>query len=53
MQQQGVTVLRHLDLILLDRENVWPQICPQVILQIGGRLTSKRANHFLEWAALE
>lgn len=48
-----MTVLKHLDLILLDRESVWPRICPDFVLQLGGRITSKRTNQFLQWAALE
>ena len=44
-------VLRNFDHLLLDRQQAWPALRPDVVLQLGGRLTSKRAAQFLEWAA--
>lgn len=51
MQQEGVAVMSHLDNLLLDKE-MWPSISPDLILQIGGRIISKRTYQFLEWATL-
>lgn len=45
-------LVRHMDHLLLDKEQVWPALQPEVILQLGGRLTSKRLGQFLEWSAL-
>lgn len=45
-------LVRHMDHLLLDREELWPALQPDVVLQLGGRLTSKRLAQFLEWAAL-
>jgi 2-succinyl-5-enolpyruvyl-6-hydroxy-3-cyclohexene-1-carboxylate synthase len=36
--------------ILQERD--WPAVAPDVILQLGGHLTSKRLAQFLDWAAL-
>ncbi len=41
-----------MDHLLLDRATAWPALQPDVVLQLGGRLTSKRLGQFLEWAAL-
>lgn len=41
-----------MDHLLLDRDTAWPALKPDVVLQLGGRLTSKRLSQFLEWAAL-
>ena len=43
-------LLPHFDLALMERA-AWPQLQPDVILQFGGRLTSKRVQAFLEWSA--
>lgn len=49
----GPAVVHHFDqLLLLDRRH-WPALRPDVVLQLGGHLTSKRLNQFLEWACLE
>ena len=40
-----------MDSILLAKEELWPEIKPSIILQLGGRLTSKRTQQFLEWSA--
>jgi isochorismate synthase/2-succinyl-5-enolpyruvyl-6-hydroxy-3-cyclohexene-1-carboxylate synthase/2-succinyl-6-hydroxy-2,4-cyclohexadiene-1-carboxylate synthase/O-succinylbenzoate synthase len=46
-------VVHHFDhLLLLDRQQ-WQQLRPDVVLQLGGHLTSKRTNQFLEWCCLE
>ena len=45
-------LVRHMDQLLLDRQELWPALQPDVVLQLGGRLTSKRLAQFLEWAAL-
>lgn len=34
------------------QEGDWPAVAPDVILQLGGHLTSKRLGQFLDWAAL-
>jgi isochorismate synthase/2-succinyl-5-enolpyruvyl-6-hydroxy-3-cyclohexene-1-carboxylate synthase/2-succinyl-6-hydroxy-2,4-cyclohexadiene-1-carboxylate synthase/O-succinylbenzoate synthase len=42
-------VIHHFDhLLLLDRQQ-WEQLRPDVVLQLGGHLTSKRVTQFLEW----
>ncbi len=48
----AVVLVQHMDHLLLDRVTVWPALQPDVVLQLGGRLTSKRLGQFLEWAAL-
>jgi isochorismate synthase/2-succinyl-5-enolpyruvyl-6-hydroxy-3-cyclohexene-1-carboxylate synthase/2-succinyl-6-hydroxy-2,4-cyclohexadiene-1-carboxylate synthase/O-succinylbenzoate synthase len=48
---QRVQLLHHFDHVLLGAEDAWPALAPDVVLQLGGRLTSKRAAQFLEWAA--
>lgn len=48
---QGVQLLHHFDHALLVAEEAWPVLAPDVVLQLGGRLTSKRTAQFLEWAA--
>ena len=48
--RQGPQLLHHFDHLLLDAEEAWPALAPDVVLQLGARLTSKRAAHFLEWA---
>lgn len=46
-------VIHHFDhLLLLDRQQ-WGALRPDVVLQLGGHLTSKRLNQFLEWCCLE
>ena len=45
-------LVRHMDHLLLDRDTAWRALQPDVVLQLGGRLTSKRLSQFLEWAAL-
>ena len=44
-------VLQHFDHILRDKAEVWPAVRPDVILQLGGRITSKSTSQFLDWAA--
>lgn len=49
----AVKVIHHFDnLLLVDRQQ-WGALRPDVVLQLGGHLTSKRANQFLEWCCLE
>lgn len=36
----------------IAQERDWPAVAPDVILQLGGHLTSKRLGQFLDWAAL-
>ena len=43
--------MQHFDHVLLDRDEVWPAVRPDVVLQLGGRITSKRTSEFLSWAA--
>eukprot|EP00897_Mesotaenium_endlicherianum_P006961 jgi/Mesen1/6293/ME000325S05431 len=47
----GVAVVHHLDHVLLHEE-ASALLAPDVILQLGGRVTSKRVSSFLEAAAL-
>jgi isochorismate synthase/2-succinyl-5-enolpyruvyl-6-hydroxy-3-cyclohexene-1-carboxylate synthase/2-succinyl-6-hydroxy-2,4-cyclohexadiene-1-carboxylate synthase/O-succinylbenzoate synthase len=48
----GAPLLPHFDLALMERP-AWEALAPDCVLQFGGRLTSKRLQAFLEWAALE
>lgn len=49
----GPAVIHHMDnLLLLDRQQ-WGALRPDVVLQLGGHLTSKRVGQFLEWCCLE
>ena len=48
-QQRGL--LHAFDHVLLAEE-AWPDLAPDVVLQLGARLPSKRLARFLEWAAL-
>lgn len=49
----GPAVIHHMDnLLLLDRQQ-WRALRPDVVLQVGGHLTSKRVGQFLEWCCLE
>ncbi len=50
-KQQGVTVISHSDLLLLDKEGSWPSLCPEVMLQLGGRITSKLMSQFMDWSS--
>lgn len=45
-------VLHHFDQMLLDKA-AWPVLKPDVVLQLGNHLVSKRVLQFLEWSALE
>lgn len=46
------TQLHHLDHVLLERTHAWPAMQPDVVLQLGRRIVSKRLGQFLEWACL-
>ena len=49
----AAAVIHHFDqLLLLDRAQ-WEALRPDVVLQLGGHLTSKRLNQFLGWCCLE
>jgi 2-succinyl-5-enolpyruvyl-6-hydroxy-3-cyclohexene-1-carboxylate synthase len=50
-ERSDVALVHHFDHLLLDKEALWPALRPDVVLQLGGRLVSKRAAQFLEWAA--
>lgn len=50
-ESADVALVHHFDHLLLDREELWPAVRPDVVLQLGCRLVSKRAAQFLEWAA--
>ena len=50
-ESADVALIHHFDHLLLDREEMWPGLRPDVVLQLGCRLVSKRAAQFLEWAA--
>lgn len=45
-------ILHHFDQMLLDKA-AWPALKPDVVLQLGSHLVSKRVLQFLEWCALE
>ena len=45
------SILHHFDHLLLDKAS-WPALKPDVVLQLGGHMISKRCGQFLEWAAL-
>lgn len=40
-------VIYYADHVLLDKDHIWPALRPHVVLQLGGRLTSKRLGAFL------
>ena len=48
----AAVLVQHMDHLLLDCVTARPALQPDVVLQLGGRLTSKRLAQFLEWAAL-
>jgi len=48
----NASLLPHFDLALMERD-AWHALAPDVVLQFGGRLTSKRLQAFLEHCALE
>ena len=48
----GPLVLHAFDHVLLDPGH-WPLLQPDLVLQLGGHLTSKRTAQFLEWCALQ
>ena len=45
-------ILHHFDQVLLDKA-AWPGLKPDVVLQLGNHMVSKRLLHFLEWSALD
>lgn len=51
--QSGVCVIDHMDHLLLGDKGWWGNLKPEVVLQIGPHLTSKRLSQFLEWAAAD
>ena len=51
-QQPAAFFARAPDGVLAGGAPVWGVLCPDVILQVGARLTSKRVASFLEWAAV-
>ena len=48
---QSPGLMQHFDHVLLDRDEVWPAVRPDVVLQLGSRITSKRMSEFMSWAA--
>ena len=48
---QGSQSLLHMDTVLLAKQELWEKLKPEIIIQFGGRLTSKRTQQFLEWSA--
>ncbi|KAI8463273.1 MAG: thiamine diphosphate-binding protein, partial [Monoraphidium minutum] len=48
----GFHLVSHMDHLLLGGKEWWGALRPDVVLQVGPRLTSKRLNQFLEWCAL-
>ena len=49
----GAPVISHMDYLLLNSSAFLSDFAPEVILQIGGRITSKRVSSFLERSMLE
>jgi isochorismate synthase / 2-succinyl-5-enolpyruvyl-6-hydroxy-3-cyclohexene-1-carboxylate synthase / 2-succinyl-6-hydroxy-2,4-cyclohexadiene-1-carboxylate synthase / o-succinylbenzoate synthase len=49
-QGSSFALLSHFDHVLLDQAS-WRHLKPDVVLQIGGHVTSKRVCQFLEWCA--
>ena len=45
-------ILHQFDQVLLDKA-AWQAAKPDVVLQLGSHLVSKRLLQFLEWSALE
>ena len=45
-------IMHQFDQVLLDKA-AWPAVRPDVVLQLGSHLVSKRVMQFLEWSALE
>ncbi|KAK9805814.1 hypothetical protein WJX73_002942 [Symbiochloris irregularis] len=52
-ESEGLHHIPYLDHVLLERESAWPAVRPDVVLQLGGRVVSKRIGQFLEWAATD
>ncbi|GIL50277.1 hypothetical protein Vafri_6487 [Volvox africanus] len=48
----AVPLVHHMDHILLGDRAWWEQLRPDVILQLGPHLTSKRVGQFTDWAAM-
>lgn len=49
----ATVLMSHFDHVLLgDQESCWPALAPEVILQIGTYITSKRTVQFMEWCCL-
>lgn len=49
---EQLTVLHQFDQVLLDKAS-WPALKPDVVLQLGSHMVSKRTLQFLEWSALD
>lgn len=49
---EQLTVVHQFDQVLLDKAS-WPALKPDVVLQLGSHLVSKRTLNFLEWSALD
>ncbi|GFR45865.1 hypothetical protein Agub_g7316 [Astrephomene gubernaculifera] len=45
-------IVHHMDQLLLGDREWWRQLRPDVILQLGPHLTSKRLGQFMDWAAM-
>eukprot|EP00879_Flechtneria_rotunda_P018694 GHRR01019617.1.p1 GENE.GHRR01019617.1~~GHRR01019617.1.p1 ORF type:complete len:764 (+),score=300.89 GHRR01019617.1:1443-3734(+) len=46
-------LMHHFDHVLLgDQQSWWSKLQPDVVLQLGPRVTSKRVNQFMVWCAL-
>ena len=52
MSSKEHAILHQFDQMLLDKA-AWPALKPDVVLQLGNHLVSKRVLQFLEWSALE
>ncbi|KXZ52491.1 hypothetical protein GPECTOR_9g535 [Gonium pectorale] len=49
----AVPLVHHMDHLLLGDRSWWRRLRPDVILQLGPHLTSKRLGQFMDWAAME
>ncbi|GIL93104.1 hypothetical protein Vretifemale_20563 [Volvox reticuliferus] len=48
----AIPLVHHMDHLLLGDRAWWGQLRPDVILQLGPHLTSKRLGQFMDWAAM-
>ena len=49
---EQLSLLHQFDQVLLDKAS-WVALKPDVVLQLGSHMVSKRTLQFLEWSALD